>query len=111
VIDVVDEQVQRVNALLQAALDRAPLGRGDNPRNEVEREDALRAFVRAVDVERDAHGEQRTFGRSLATLDLTGRQRVEDLRQRLRTRTWSARAGEHLVEESFRIVLSKGHRG
>ena len=41
VVDVVDEVVQRPDALRQAALDRRPLGRGDDARHEVERERAV----------------------------------------------------------------------
>ena len=49
VVDVVDERVQRPQALGEAALDRLPLGRRDDPRHEVEREGAL-LVARAVGV-------------------------------------------------------------
>ncbi len=53
-IDVVNEQVQRPDALLEPALDPVPFGGGDQPRDRVERDDALDALLAAVDGERDA---------------------------------------------------------
>ena len=41
VVDVVDEVVERADPLRQAALDRRPLARGDDPRHEIERERAV----------------------------------------------------------------------
>jgi hypothetical protein len=41
VVDVVDEAVERADALHQPALDVVPLGRGQDPRHEVERERAV----------------------------------------------------------------------
>ena len=46
VVDVVDERVERADPLRQPALDRRPLRRGDDPRDEVERE--RRGRARAV---------------------------------------------------------------
>jgi hypothetical protein len=55
VVDVVDEAVQRADALREAALDVVPLGRGQDPRDQVERERAvLDGAVLAGGVERDA---------------------------------------------------------
>jgi hypothetical protein len=53
-VDVVEEQVQGGDALDQAGLDVFPLAGGDHPWERIEREDALGAFLVAVDRERDA---------------------------------------------------------
>jgi hypothetical protein len=55
VVDVVDEEIERVDALLEAALDRGPCRRADDPGHQIEWKDALRALSVAVHVERDAH--------------------------------------------------------
>src|ERR1035437_1389827 len=49
VVKVIDEQVQRVNALLETLFQPAPLDRRDNARHNVEREDLLHARLLAVD--------------------------------------------------------------
>ena len=55
VVDVVDERVQRADPLRQAALDHRPFGRGQDARDQVERERPVAArAVGARDLERDA---------------------------------------------------------
>ena len=70
VIEVVDEQVQRVDPLLQTPLDARPLVELDDPRQDVERPDLLGAGRVAVDVEGDAHVQQGQIGRLLPPLEL-----------------------------------------
>jgi hypothetical protein len=82
VIHVVDEEIQRVDALLQAALDVAPLRCGDDTRNEIERKDALGAGAIAIDVERDPHVQQRAFGGPLPPEQLSVGEGFNELRQR-----------------------------
>ena len=68
VVDVVDESVQRVDALLEPVGDDVPLTLDDQPRNDVERPlaiDRAAAFT-GVDGERDAHRPNRNFGCGLA---------------------------------------------
>ena len=70
VVDVLQEQVDRGQPLRQAALERVPLARRDDARQQVEREDALGALLVAVDRERDALGqERRDRPRSAAAAD------------------------------------------
>ena len=88
----------------------APIGGRDNAWDQIEWEDAFRACIVAIDVERDAHRHQRPLRGSLPALDLTGRQRIDHLGQRVRGRARGACPGEHLVEELFRIVVSESHR-
>jgi hypothetical protein len=80
-IDVAQEKVERGDALGEAALDPVPLGGGDQARQKIVREDALGAFVAAVDGEGDALGEEREVGRLLAALQLFSGQAGEGFRQ------------------------------
>ena len=70
VVDVVDEEVQRVDALLEAPLDPVPLGRRHDARDEIEGKDPLGAGAVAVDVERDPHVQERALGRLLPAQQL-----------------------------------------
>ena len=63
VVDVVEEEVERGDALAQPALDVLPLGARDDARDQVEREDALEPLLLAVDGEGDALVEERGVGR------------------------------------------------
>src|SRR5205085_6145515 len=72
VIDIVDEAVERVDALLEAALDVVPLGGADDARDQVEGEDALGALIVAVDVEGDAELQEEPFGGVLVAEKLAG---------------------------------------
>ena len=55
VIDVVDERIERPDPLGQATLDRGPLGRGEHPRDEIERPGSVAALaVAGRHLERDA---------------------------------------------------------
>ena len=62
VVNVVQEKVQRADALGQAALQEVPFVRRDDARDQVERENLLRALAVAVDGERDALREERLIG-------------------------------------------------
>ena len=66
VVDVLQEQVDRRQALRQAAVERPPLRGGDDPRQQVERKDALGALLVAVDREGDALGQEGLVGLDLA---------------------------------------------
>ena len=73
VVDVLEEEVDRGQALRQAADERAPLGGGDDPGQEVERKNPLRALLVAVDGEGDALGEEGLVRLDLAQAKLPGR--------------------------------------
>ena len=80
-VDVVDEVVERVDALLEAALDPVPfLGRHD-ARNQVEGEDAFGAGGVAVDVEGDAQLQQQALGGVLAAQQLPVVERFDGVEQ------------------------------
>ena len=66
VVHVLQEQVDGGQPLARPALERAPTRRGDDARQQIVREDALRPLVVAVDREGDALGQERTVGLALA---------------------------------------------
>ena len=67
-VDVEQEVVERADALSDAARDARPIGGGDDARDQVEREDALRAARVGVDREGDAAlQEDRVDGRDAMT--------------------------------------------
>ena len=59
VVDVVEEEVERLHPLDEAALDVDPLGARDHARDQVEREDPLEPFLLAVDREADSLVQER----------------------------------------------------
>ena len=61
-INVIDEKVQRSNPLLEAGIDSAPFGGGNNSGKNIEREDLFDSGLFAIDIESDAHLEQRLLG-------------------------------------------------
>ena len=73
VVDVGEEEVERAQPLHEAALDHLPLVGRDDPRDEVEREDAVGARVVAVDREADALGEEERVRDPDALLELRRR--------------------------------------
>ena len=109
VIDVVNEEVERADALLQAALDEAPFRRRDNPRHEIERKDPLGSGVVAVDAEGNAHVQERAFRRLLATKEFAVGQSFDELAERARRRPRLAVGVEHLIEETAGFVVGEPH--
>ena len=70
VVDVMDEQVERMEPLLQAGLDLGPLALADHPRHQVEGPDPLGALLVGVDVEGDPLAEEGGIGGALAAAEL-----------------------------------------
>ena len=108
-IKIVDEPVERLDALFQTAVDPAPLVRAHDPGDQIEREDLLRPRVRAIDVESDAHVEERLLGRLLAVEQLARRQLLEVAPKRARRRAREPGAGEHLVVKLTEVVTVESH--
>jgi hypothetical protein len=106
-IDVAQEKVERGDALGEAALDPVPLGGGDQARQKIVREDALGAFVAAVDGEGDALGEEREVGRLLAALQLFSGQAGEGFRQGAIVGADFTAAFAHLVEGPVERVIAE----
>ena len=72
-VNVINEQIQRVNALLEPLFQPAPLDRRDNARHNVEREDLFHAGLLAVHIERNPHLHQHPLGGRLAPYKLPRR--------------------------------------
>ena len=98
VIDVLEEQIERGDALRQAALDDVPVTGRHDARQQIVREDALGRLVAAVDREGDALVEEGQVRLLLAAQQLLGRQ-LQQLLVQLAVVTARLRlAVEHLVE-------------
>ncbi len=61
VVDVGEEEVERLDALFEALGELAPFLAGDDPRHDVERDDPLLGIVLAVDGEGDADAAEQHF--------------------------------------------------
>ena len=96
-VDVLEEQVERGDALGQPLFDRAPFGRGEDARHQVVGEDPLGALLLAVDREGDALVQERQLGRLLEIAQLVGGQLKHALVERAVGRPRRARGIEHLV--------------
>ncbi len=110
VVDVVDEGVEGVDALFEAAFDAVPFGRGDDARDQVEGEDAFGAGGIAVDVKRDAELEEEAFGGMFIAEELSGVERLDDFEDQFHVRADTAVALKHFVVEAFRFIRRELHR-
>jgi hypothetical protein len=109
VIAVVDEVIERADALLEAALDAGEVRGLDDPRHDVEGEDPLRAGLVAVDVERDAHRQERALGGVLAPGELFLGDRAEARGEQLAAGARLAGGLEHLVVRAAEVVVVEVH--
>ena len=57
-VNVVDEDIQGMNALAKAAIDDRPFIGSHDSGNDIEGKDTLRTFLIAINVKSDAHPEQ-----------------------------------------------------
>src|SRR5208283_5854070 len=62
VVNVIDEQVERLDPLFEPLFDPAPFGSRNDPREDVEGKYLLQARLLAINVESDAHLQQGTLG-------------------------------------------------
>src|SRR5215813_9673830 len=109
-IDIVNKQVEGLNALLQPTLDEGPIAGFHNAWDDIEREDALRPGRIAVDVERDSHVQEGLLSSSLAPQEFARRQAMNALYQQRCAGTWTAISLKQLVEEAGGVIDSKLHQ-
>jgi hypothetical protein len=109
VVKIVDEQVQRVNALLKPLLQPAPLGRRDDARDDVEREDLFHSSLLAIHVERDPHLHQHALGGRLPPRKFPLRKRLNAVHQVGRAREGYLGIRQELVIEARYLVVGKVH--
>jgi len=101
--------IQGGDPLLEASLDEAPLGRGHDARHQVEGKNLLHACVLAIDVERDAHLQQRALGGSLPVEQFAFREVLDVVHQFPGGSSWLAVLAENFVEELIEFVLLESH--
>jgi hypothetical protein len=104
VVDVMEEQVERANALLEPALDPFPLLGEDDPRDQIEGHDLFEAARILVHRERDPARLEAEIGRPLPPADLLRRECLQTPCQRRVVRPHHSGRGEHLVPERGRVV-------
>ena len=109
-IKIVDEQIQRPNALFQTAFDAVPFHGRHNAGNEIEGQRFLDAGAFAVNVERDTHLNQRLIGGLLAVHQLAVGQGLDISRQGPGRRAGLSVFSEHFIEEIAGLVAAKLHR-
>ncbi len=109
VVNVVDEEIQRGDALLQSALDPVPFLGFDDTWKEIKRKDFLGAFAVAVDIKSDPHAHERIFSRLLAPNNLCHRQSRKLLYQQIRTGPRARTRLKSLVKKTFTVVFCEIH--
>ena len=110
VINVLEEQVERRDALGQSALNVLPLAGGNDARHEVDGEDALRAARVAIDVEGDALTEEGEVHGMPPAIEFVALKLVEESVEFAVMRQHLATAAEHFIEERLTVVAVKKAR-
>ena len=111
VVDVIDEQIEGVNALLQPALEPRPLLGAHDTGHQVEWKRTLGAGRIAVDVERNPELDEHAFGRLLATLQLALAKRADGFEQQTGFDPGPATVVEEFVVEATGFVRAYLHLG
>src|SRR5579864_903988 len=104
VVNVVEEQINGVDALLQSALYDLPFIRPDQPWHQVKRHNLIDAFGTLVHRERYAARYERPFRRLLTTAHFLSAEVRQATRQRDVVGPYDATLLEHFVPESGRVV-------
>ncbi len=105
VVQIVDEVVQCLEPLNQAALDARPFRSFDRARNDVERPRAVDILTFRVNGERDAHLDDGALGIRLPLGELAHAKRRKVRGELDGRRACIARCGEELVVEPARLIL------
>ena len=103
-VEIVEEAVQRGDALNQTPFDEAPLVGRDDPGDQVHRPGALDALGLAVDGEGDAAAPEDRVAQQLAALEVARREAAQTLDQLAVVRARAAFGVEDLVEEGPALV-------
>jgi hypothetical protein len=99
VVDIVEQQVERADPLDNPALDLSPFRGREDPRDRVERQDAVDRIALGIDREGDAEIVERLLGGGGAAPEIVGRSTRETLAQ-----LGGRRAPQHLAIEPLRVV-------
>ena len=104
-VDVLQEQIDGRQSLRESAFERVPLAAGDDPREQVEWEDPLRALIVSIHGEGDALREERAVGFELTLPQLILRGDEQFLDQRAIVWPRAPIGLEHLVVRIVETVL------
>ncbi len=107
VIEVLEEQIQRRDALGESFLNVRPFLIRDDARQEVVWKNAFGSFRAPVHGECDALMEKRKVGDLLAAAEFAGREFAEGLIKVLVLRTSGAVRGDHLIVRVVEPVILK----
>jgi len=110
VINVIDKEIQRVDALTQPTIDDRPFISSNDPRNDIEWKDLLGAGFIAIDIERDAHSKQRLLGCLLIHPQLAVVQGSDPLKQHACAGSRRPIRLEHLVVKTASVVPVEKHK-
>ena len=99
------KEVQRRDALREAALEKFPFLGRDDPRQQIEREDFLRALRRAIDVERDALPQKRRVNRLPLGVKLLRRKLAKNLVKFAIMAAHAAPGVQHFIESPVDLVF------
>ncbi len=110
VINVVDELIQDVDTLLEAAFNPFPFVRTNDARDQVEGKRALRAGGIAVHIERNPQLDQQTLRRLLAALELAFFKLLQRFQQEASLRPRGTVRVEYFVVKTVVLVGTQVHR-
>ena len=96
-VDVAQERVQRLHALLQPAIEHFPFVAGNDPRHEIERDQPFGARFLAVDREGDPDSMERPFSLFPLLGDAVGGRPLEPPGERLVRRAYFAAGRTHFI--------------
>ena len=111
VVNIVQEQVERHDALGEPGLQMLPLGGGHHPRDRIEGENPLGAAVVVIDIEGDALAQEVEFGIRLAREEVLLVELAEFAQQRRAMGAHRTIGAEHFVVKIARIVAGEHCRG
>ena len=104
VIKIVQEKIQCRDALRQAAFQHLPLFVWDDARQQIERENLLRARRVAIDIERHALPHEREVHRLALEMEFLGGDGLEQLAELGIVGSNLAAGRNHFIEKSCRVV-------
>ena len=108
VVDVLQEKIERRDALLQACFEPVPFRGRDDARQKIGRDDSFGRLIVAVDREGDALMQERLLARLLPQAEFFGRQFGEAAMQLCVVRPHASVGGEHLVIRASEAIMRVG---
>ena len=104
VVNILEEEIQRQHALLEAGFQLGPFGSRDDPRHQVEGENTLRALFVGIDSKGNALAQECGIDCAATLLEFFMIQAVKTVEERGVVGSHLTRCGEHLVEKIAGLV-------